>query len=201
MTKKFKLVNLSATALMVLIFLSCREVSTPKPRGHFRIDLPPKAYRSFDPGKHFEDLPLTFEYPVYGNLVLNSGPGNEKGWFNIEFPAYHASIYLTYVPVGKDFAALMEQTYRMNIKNHITKADAISEQAFSDSNRKVYGILYDLKGNTASSVQFYVTDSVRNFLRGSLYFDAEPDADSLSPVIGFFRQDIVHLIETVKWNN
>jgi len=65
----------------------------------------------------------------------------------------------------------------------------------------VYGILYDLKGNTASSVQFYVTDSVKHFLRGSLYFEAVPDADSLAPVINFFRGDIVHLIETLKWKN
>ncbi len=60
--------------------------------------------------------------------------------------------------------------------------------------------LYDLKGNTASAVEFYATDSLRHYLRGSLYFDAEPNADSLAPVIDFFREDIMHLIETLKWN-
>jgi gliding motility-associated lipoprotein GldD len=64
---------------------------------------------------------------------------------------------------------------------------------------KVYGILYDLKGNTASAVQFYVTDSINHYLRGSLYFTAEPNADSLSPVINFFREDIIHFIETLEW--
>ena len=67
--------------------------------------------------------------------------------------------------------------------------------------KKVFGILYDLKGNTASAVQFYVTDSLNHYLRGSLYFAAEPDADSLKPVIDFFREDIIHLIETLKWKN
>ena len=93
----------------------------------------------------------------------------------------------------------MEQTYKMNVKNHITKADAINEQPFINHENKVFGILYDLKGNTASAVQFYVTDSTRHFLRGSLYFSAEPNADSLAPVIDFFREDIIHLIETLKW--
>ena len=93
----------------------------------------------------------------------------------------------------------MEQTYKMNVKNHISKADAIDEKVFNNNNENVYGILYDLKGNTASAVQFYVTDSTRHYLRGSLYFSAEPDADSLAPVIGFFRDDIIHLIETIKW--
>ena len=68
-----------------------------------------------------------------------------------------------------------------------------------NTENRVYGILYDLKGNTATAVQFYVTDSVNHYLRGSLYFSAEPNADSLAPVISFFRDDIIHLIETLKW--
>ena len=87
----------------------------------------------------------------------------------------------------------------MNVKNHITKADAINEQVINNQKNKVYGILYDLKGNTASAVQFYVSDSVHHFLRGSLYFASEPDADSLAPVIEFFREDMIHIIETLKW--
>ena len=47
--------------------------------------------------------------------------------------------------------------------------------------------MYDLKGNTASSLQFFVTDSTRNFLRGSLYFNAEPNKDSLAPVMDFHQ--------------
>jgi gliding motility-associated lipoprotein GldD len=87
----------------------------------------------------------------------------------------------------------------MNVKNHITKADAINEQLINDSEKRIFGIFYDLKGNTASAVQFYVTDSTKHYLRGSLYFEAEPNADSLAPVIEFFREDVIHLIETLKW--
>ncbi len=95
----------------------------------------------------------------------------------------------------------MEQTYRMNLKNHITKADAINEQMIIDPERKVYGILYDLKGSTATAVQFFVTDSTKHFFRGSLYFFAEPNPDSLAPVNEFFREDIIHIIETLKWKD
>ena len=93
----------------------------------------------------------------------------------------------------------MEQTYTMNVKNHISKADAISEQVFSDPENKVYGILYDLKGNTATAVQFFVTDSTRHYFRGSLYFMSEPNPDSIAPVNEFFRKDIIHMIETLRW--
>jgi gliding motility-associated lipoprotein GldD len=192
----------SLLTLLVLISLSysCREVAVPKPKGNFRIDLPQRQYLLYNdqPGKG-RKMPFSFEYPAYGHLSFQIENKSEPGWFNIEFPAYKAIIYLTYKEVNKDFDVLMEQTYKMNVKNHISKADAINELVFNNQESKVYGILYDLKGNTASAVQFYVTDSINHYLRGSLYFSSEPNADSLAPVIDFFREDIIHLIETLKW--
>lgn len=184
----------------IFLFYGCREVSVPKPRGHFRIDLPEKEYVSLNDRNDIPAMPFDFEFPVYGSLNFNNGENNEPGWFNIEFPSYNAVLYMTYKPVNNDFAGIMEQTYRMNVRNHVPKADAINEQAFTNDEEKVYGILYELKGNTATAVQFYATDSTRHYLRGSLYFQAEPDADSLAPVINFFREDVIHLMETLSWN-
>jgi gliding motility-associated lipoprotein GldD len=178
----------------------CREVSVPKPRGHFRIALPERQYVQFDDHSFKNiNIPLTFEYPAYGNFTFQGEEGSHPGWFNIEFPSYKAKIYLTYMDVKNDLDSLLNQSYDLNVKNHVSKADAIKEQVYSNSENKVYGILYDLKGNTASAVEFYVTDSLKHYLRGSLYFATEPNADSLAPVIDFFREDIIHLIETLKW--
>jgi gliding motility-associated lipoprotein GldD len=197
--KKFRIIN-PVIVVILLAGFSCRQVAVPKPRGHFRIDLPKKQYVTFnEQNGNSKDTPFSFEYPSYGQLSFQFENKTTPGWFNIEFPSYHAKIYLTYKDVNNNFEALMEQTYKMNVKNHITKAEAINEQEFNDKGNKVYGVLYDLKGNTASAVQFYVTDSVTHYLRGSLYFSAEPDADSLAPVIAFFREDVIHMIETLKW--
>jgi gliding motility-associated lipoprotein GldD len=190
--------------LTLFIILSasygCRHVPVPKPRGHFRIDLPQHKYVEFNgnSGKNL-NIPLSFEYPAYGQLIFQGEHGSDPGWFDIEFPAYKAKIYLTYKDVKNDLDSLLDQSYNLNVKYHVAKADAIKEQVFSNNENKVYGILYDLKGNTASAVEFYVTDSLSHYLRGSLYFSAEPNADSLAPVINFFREDIMHLIETLKW--
>jgi gliding motility-associated lipoprotein GldD len=190
--------------LLVFFFFSalagCREVSVPKPRGHFRIDLPSHQYRLFaEQPENKSILPVTFEYPSYGKLTFQEEHGSNAGWFNIEFPAYKAKIYLTYKDVHSDLDSLLDQSYNINVKYHVSKADAIKENVVSNNENKVYGILYDLKGNTASAVEFYVTDSISHYLRGSLYFSSEPNADSLAPVIDFFREDIMHLIETLKW--
>jgi len=193
--------ELAVIILTVTFLLSCREVTVPRPIGYFRIDLPGKEYRIFSDSVNKKDLPLTFEYPVYGNISFEGENSSDPGWFNIEFPAYKAKVYLTYKDVKGNLAGLIEQTYTMNVKNHIAKADAINEQPVENTADRVFGVLYDLKGNTATAVQFYVTDSVKHYLRGSLYFAAEPNADSLAPVIDFFRSDIAHLIETLKWKS
>jgi gliding motility-associated lipoprotein GldD len=193
-----------ASIITIFVFLiassGCREVSVPKPRGHFRIDLPEHQYTQFnDSLSNNAKLPLSFAYPIYGHLVFPDAKGSDPGWFNIEFPAYKAKIYLTYKKVNNDIDSLLDQSYDLNVKYHVSKADAIQEKVFSNRDNKVYGILYDLKGNTASAVEFYVTDSISHYLRGSLYFASEPNADSLAPVIDFFRADIINLIESLKW--
>ncbi|MGC1390229.1 MAG: gliding motility lipoprotein GldD [Bacteroidales bacterium] len=198
------LISRRTRILIVLIFLSasygCRNVTVPKPRGHFRIDLPEHQYLQFnEPEGKGLNIPLSFEYPAYGKLTFQVENGSDPGWFNIEFPFYKAKIYLTYKDVKNDLDSLLEQNYNLNVKYHVAKADAINEQVFSNRENKVYGILYDLKGNAASAVEFYVTDSLSHYLRGSLYFASEPNADSLAPVINFFREDIIHVIETLKW--
>jgi len=44
-----------------------------------------------------------------------------------------------------------------------------------------------------------LTDSVKNFIRGALYFSSTPNADSLKPVQEFLQKDMEHLINTFRW--
>ena len=125
---------LNKTKLSIFIFLlasasGCKEIAIPKPKGYFRIDLPDKQYITFDQNtSKIMDMPFIFEYPSYGNISFKPENADEPGWFNIEFLPYRAKIYFTYKKIHNDFDDLMEQTYKMNVKNHIPKADAINEQ-------------------------------------------------------------------------
>jgi gliding motility-associated lipoprotein GldD len=180
--------------MLLLLSFSCREIPVPKPRGYFRIALPVKEYIKYD-----TICPFVFEYPSYSRISYDTGNNGEPCWFNIEFPGFNAKIYVTYKDINNNFEAIMEDTYKLDIKNHTIKADAIKENPILFKEGSIYGNLYDYQGNTASSVQFYLTDSTKHYLRGSLYFSVEPNSDSLAPVIDFFREDILHLIETFSW--
>jgi len=194
MQRKWKL-NCLLFLLLLCIMPGCRNRIVPKPMGHFRIDFPQKQYRLYD-----SLSPFIFEYPVYGNISYNVGKVKEPYWFNIEFPQYRAKIHFSYKKVNGDLEKIVDEAHNFAY-SHSVKADAINELQWSHPENKVYGILYDIKGNAASSVQFIVTDSTKNFLRGALYFSAQPNEDSLAPVIKFLREDIVHLVETLKWKN
>lgn len=177
-----------------IIIASCDKPAVPRPFGYFRIDLPEKRYTHFD-----APCSYSIEYPQYARINLHPAVATDTCWMDIEFPGMRAKIHLTYFDLHGNLATLTELSRELAYK-HTIRADAIEEKLWSNDSSRVFGTLYDLKGNTASAVQFYVTDSIKHYLRGSLYFMAQPNEDSLMPVITFLRDDIIHLIETLNWN-
>ena len=173
---------------------------TPKPRGYFNIPFPERKYQVFDmPG-----YPYTFEYPAYAKITKDSTFFGEKAenpyWINIEFPSLNGKIYLSYKEIGShdnSLEKLVNDAFKMTYK-HTVKADFIDEKEIHNNNG-VSGLFYDVGGNAASAKQFFATDSTHHFLRGALYFDAAPNADSLAPVHRFLQEDMWRLVETLKW--
>ncbi len=181
-------------AILALLLSGCRENYTPKPRSYFRIDFPEKEYTVYTS----DNCGYSFEIPVYAQVKPFSGNISEPCWINIEFPGYKGQVHITYKTVVNDLNTYVEDI-RMLAYKHSIKADDIIEKPFSFPDRNVNGIIYDIRGNTASSLSFFATDSTKNFLSGALYFNVIPNKDSLAPVIKFFSADVLHLIETINW--
>lgn len=180
--------------LAILITVGCRKSFTPKPRSYFRIDFPEKKYVLYTSDCHYN-----FEVPEYATISPYKGSNTQPCWINIDFPGYKGTIHITYMPLKDDLAGHAEDIRTLAYK-HIIKADDIIETPFSYPDRNVYGMIFDIKGNTASSMSFFATDSTKNFLSGALYFNVTPNKDSLAPVINFFSRDVEHLINTISWN-
>ena len=181
-------------ALIPVVFFSCQDSYVPKPRGYYRIELPAKEYRLFD-----TTFPYTFEYPVYSKIVRDSSRIAEPYWINIVYYSFNAQLHISYKLVKDNLAVYLNDAHTL-VHKHIPKANAITQRAYENPRDKVYGLVYEIKGSdAASSYQFYLTDSTRNFLRGALYFNLVPNNDSLAPVISFLKKDIEHMIETFRW--
>ncbi|MFW5822202.1 MAG: gliding motility lipoprotein GldD [Tangfeifania sp.] len=186
---------------LITIFVGCSEKHTPKPRGFFRIGFPEKKYHSLS-----RDFPYTFEIPEYSKVVPDSRNPEKKTWINVVFPENNAEVHISYYNLQEDenprpeiLAEFMEESFELAYK-HSIKADAIEEQVFMNPGRNVYGTVYRIKGNAASPMQFFLTDSTEHFLRGAFYIRATPDIDSLRPVIDFLEKDVVRIIETTNWD-
>jgi len=185
-----------ALVTVFVILASCENSYTPKPRGYFRIELPEKAYQKSD-----SSLPYIFEFPAYANMGIDRQSPQENYWRNINFPYFNATLHLSYKTIDQNLFEYLEDSYTL-VSKHIPKADAITDSVVYDQTRQVYGLIYRIEGSaTATPFQFFVTDSTHHFLRGALYFNTTPNNDSLEPVIRFLEKDMLHLIETLQWNN
>ncbi len=177
-----------------LLLSSCGEDEfSPKPKGYFRIDLPAKTYTTYDKG-----CPFTFEYPKYSRLVADPERTAEPCWLNWEFPRYGATLHISYKDLHDDAMNYIKTSWDM-VQKHIPKASAMNNDEVLNRENKVYGLVFNIGGNAASPLQFYLTDSTRHFVRAALYFSAVPNEDSIKPVFDFIHADILHMIKTFKW--
>lgn len=185
--------------LILLLFMAACQNNeySPKPKGYFRIVYPEKKYQVFN-----STAPFSFEYPVYAKMEADNGRNIKKYWFNMHFTQFNGYLHLTYYDVA-DRAAydeMVEDARKLAFK-HTIKASAIDQKLINYPDRKVYGIYYAIEGNTASSVQFFLTDSSKHYFRGALYFNERPQYDSIEPVVKFIKKDIDKMISTFKWKN
>jgi len=187
------IIVLSILVVFSLLPMSCKEKAMPKPKGYFRIEFPEKKYETWN-----ENYPFSFEYFKGAQIVKDKSRLAEKYWLNVEYPKYNATLHLSYKEVSENLEEYLEDSHRLVYK-HAIKADAIDGTNYIDEEQNVYGLVYRVQGNAASSIQFIATDSLKHFLRGSLYFNNHPNSDSLAPVIQYIDKDIIHLMESLKW--
>jgi gliding motility-associated lipoprotein GldD len=190
-----KLKSIVTGSLIFFVFFSCKREYIPKPHGYFRIAFPEKSYHPLK-----QNLPYTFDVADYSKVVPDSDRYSEPGWINVVTPANKAVLHISYARVHNNLADHLENS-RKFVYKHTIKADAIDEQLYIDKQNKVFGTIYYIDGNAASPMQFYLTDSTRNFLRGALYIRELPNIDSIRPVINFLKPDVIRLIETTRWKN
>ena len=194
--------------LALLLCVSCSSGNTPKPYGYYRIATPDTAYTDFQ--TTVRELQTTTPlsggggaYPYTFDLSRNAvvqprTDADEPYWINIVYPSLNATIHCSYKPVRNNLRELTNDALEFVYRN-ASFATAIPEQEYMHPEAHVYGVLFDLEGNTASSCQFFVTDSTRHFFRASVYCNCPPNADSLAPVYQYIRTDVIKMVETFKW--
>lgn len=197
---KNSIAKLSAGLLMLtflLMLAGCSKDYLPKPLGYNRLELPEPVYRPLP-----DSLPYTFEYSQHAHLLRDTSRISEKFWVEIYYPTIKANVHITYKRIYNNEQLLKEfldDSYTLTAKHQI-KAYAINEIITHTPSGKT-AVIAELEGEVPSQFQFTMTDSVRNFLRGALYFDTKVANDSLAPAIEYMKKDMMHLINTLEWKS
>ncbi len=172
----------------MLLVTSCGEDVIVKPKAMLHLQYPEPVYRTIELG-----CPFSFDLNAHSNVTKR-----DNCWINLVYPNMKATIHLTYRKVENNLDSLLYDAQKLTF-DHTIKASAIYEQPRVDSISDVYGMLYMIDGNAATSTQFYVTDSVKHFITGSLYFKSKPNFDSILPAISYIREDIRVIMESIQW--
>jgi gliding motility-associated lipoprotein GldD len=173
---------------MVILLVSCSKEMHPKPYGELRLEYPEAKYQ------HFEACSYGFDVSNFAKITNAKSPC----WYYIDYPAMKAKVFITYFPIHNDFLQHVKESEKM-VYEHTIKASSIDTKFFQYPERKIYGNFYELKGQSASNIQFYITDSTKHYVTGNLYFNTRPKPDSLAPAVNYIKKDLLHLIDTFHW--
>jgi gliding motility-associated lipoprotein GldD len=193
---KNSLTILLLSVSIVSLFSACHHEYLPKPLGYNRLVLPEPAYQSLP-----DTLPYTFEYSKHAQLLKDTSWIRERFWIEVYYPELKANIHITYKKINNNEQLLkefMNDSYTLTAKHQI-KAYAIEEVKVVSASGKT-AMVVEIEGEVPSQMQFTLTDSSKNFLRGALYFNTKVQNDSLKPAIEYVKKDILHMINTFDWN-
>ena len=187
--------RLFIAVFLIVAIASCQQDYLPKPLGYNRLVLPTPAYHSLP-----DSLPYTFEFSQHAKLLADTSWIRERFWIELYYPVMKANIHVTYKKIDNNEQLLkefMNDAYVLTSKHQI-KAYAIDEVIVKNPKGNT-AVVAELDGEVPSQMQFTITDSTKNFLRGALYFNTKVNNDSLQPAIEYMKKDIMHLINTFDW--
>ena len=185
-----KIKNVLTVFVIAALFVSCTDVVLPKPKAQLRLEYPENTYQQV-----ISDCPYLIE--ISQNSIIEF---KNNCWAKVQYPNLNATIHLTYRSVDNNLIPILKEVEKLTFE-HAVKADVINAQPFVNSLHKTYGKLINIEGNVASNIQFYVTDSVKNVLYGTLYFNVKPNYDSILPALKYIEKDVKNLMESVEWQN
>jgi gliding motility-associated lipoprotein GldD len=159
-----------------------------------RFDPPVESYTLLD----LNELPYRFLISKYA-MVQMSPSDSAEYWINIDYHEFNAKIYCSYRRITPYSLSAHIGECRKLVSRTVKQALAINEKEYENGSNKVYGTLFEIEGETASPIQFMLTDSVSHFFRGALYFQCRPNVDSLAPYINYLRNDVTELIQSFEW--
>ena len=180
-------------SFFTLMIFSCNETNLPKQNGFLRIEFKEPYYSIYEE----TDTSLNFYYN--SNSTDLDQIGNNQ--FLFDYRDLNLSLNLSFYMI-KTSHVLDKKLgdFSLILVTHTKKSNGVIIREYDNDTRRIFGKLYEIKGDVASPVQFYLTDSLSNFINGSVNLKFKSNYDSIFPSIQYVKNDILVLFEFINWN-
>lgn len=178
---------------LLLFHFSCDETSyLPREKAFLRLEFEKPMYDTFS--SEFSKLNFIFNN-AYASFEIVSDKKTVLRYKDIKIDIVLIDIQL------ENTSSIEEslQNFYMFLEPHRKKSNQISVKEFVSADNKRFAKVFEMRGPVASPLQFYVTDSINNFLFGSMNLTEKSDYDSIYPSIMYVKNDIFSIIESVNW--
>ena len=185
---------ISLLLIFFTLFFSCVESNLPKQSAFLRIEFPEPNYIATKEIK----LPIDFYYNL--SAVDVSVTNSKQLSFNYANMKMSIDLFLKKMIETND----LENNFRdfsLILETHSKKSNGIFVREYEDVNNSVYAKIFELRGDVASPIQFYLTDSISNFISGSLNLKFKSKYDSIFPTIQYVKNDILFFVESLNWRS
>jgi len=174
--------------ILFFFLFSCEQYNLPKKKAYLAHQFKVPLYKSIT-----NNCPYSFQLNSISKINFDS---NCNAKINNEL--LEADLFISNIKI-KNNLELIKNDFNLKIADNSNKVSNIVTSEFNNYENKVYALYYSFVGDAPSNIQFYITDSISNFVTGSLYFNSKPNYDSLLPSISYMKNDIKKIIETFQW--
>ena len=180
--------------LFILLY-SCggNEILIPKPPTYLRTSFPEHSYVTYS-----DNCPYSFEASSLFKVEKVKEGNVETCHKDIQLGALNGIIHFSYIDMLEPLSKYVNYS-NDKVDEHKIKASSIEDLQIIRSEDRVFGTFFELKGDVATPFQFYLTDSVSQFVSGIVYFNSVPNYDSLRPSIEYLKVDLLKMVNTFKW--
>ena len=185
---------ISLLLIFFTLFFSCVESNLPKQSAFLRIEFPEPNYIALKEIK----IPIDFYYNLSAANINVINP--EK--FSLNYPKMNLVVDISLNEITK--AEDLENKFRdfsLTLETHSKKSNGMFVREYEDVDNRVYAKIFEMRGDVASPIQFYLTDSISNFINGSLNLKFKSKYDSIFPTIQYVKNDILVLVESLNWSS
>lgn len=174
---------------LALIVFSCNNnVNLPKQKAYFAPEFEIPTYKKIS-------LDCNYSFNINSQASIN----NIKNCnYEIYYKNLNAKIFINQIVLSNSIETVLN-TFNQKINENSRLSDQIIQSNYVNIDKKIYSKLYSFVGNSPSNIQFYVTNQTDKFLTGSLFFETEPNYDSLFPYIDYIRNDIKKMVDSFRW--